>query len=359
MGIFISSVLLFFCAFTHAAELKWTGDIRIRESVEKEHQTETHWSTRLRTRLGVEAQLNEYLRAEFRLASAKSNRSNNQKLGDKDEPGMRRRFIGLDLAYADWKPAPFARVFVGRYPQIQFRPGGSEVILDDDLTMEGGGLSLEHEVFRKVWVFGHVGSSYIRENYDNYYFEDMADNMLNYGQLGVYWDNHGMRLTVGAGFYNFTSVQGKNFSDLVAGGDANGNTEAAPGVVKNPYIAREYFIDAKLPIGKFDFGTYFQYVQNKETTDPNEAAIVGFSIGQKKWDFQAAYTEIESDAVMGLFTNSDFGDGVTDVRGFIGSARWKFARNMSFKVTHFNAHTAMSKTQEEYKLWRFDLNAWF
>ncbi len=342
-----------------APEMKWYGDIRLREQIEKDGDNEARSSTRIRVRFGVGIQMQRDLKAEIRLASARSNRSTNQSLGDSSEPGSRRRFIGLDLAYAEWSPLPFGRLYAGRFPQAHFRPGDSQILLDDDLTLEGGALTVEHE-FLPAWrVFGSLGSAFIRENYDNYYSEDLADNMLNWGQLGVAWMKDARKVRAGAGFFNFTSVQGMNFADLAAGGKANGNTEAAAGVVKNPYLPRQYFIDYRDKLGALDTGLFYELVQNPETTDPNEAFWTGVSVGQKSWDAQLAYTEVESDATLALFTNSDLGNGTTDLKGWVGAGRWKFMKNMNFRFTQMVARTDMSGLNKEYRRSHFDLSASF
>lgn len=359
MGILI---LLFISGITAAQDFpsyKWTGDLRIREQREKDGDNEVRWSTRLRARFGLAVQVNEQLRAEVRLATAKSNRSTNQTLGDSSDPGPKRRFVGLDLGYAEWTPEDFVKLRVGRFPQIHYRPGDSQVVLDDDLTLEGLGLSLNHEVISHTQIWMHLGSAFIRENYDNYYSEDLSDNNLNFGQGGITWDNEMVQLTAGFGFFNFTSVQGMNFSDLAAGGKANGNTESSAGVIKNPYLPRQYFIEGKLKSGSLSSSLFFEYVENRETSDPNRAYWTGLSLGQKKWDAQIGYLEVESDAVLALFTNSDFANGTSDARGWIGAARWKFQKNMSLRLTQFLARTHMSQTDSAYDRTHVDITASF
>lgn len=340
-------------------QFKWSGDLRIREQWEKDGDANSRLSTRFRARFGLGVQIQKELRAEVRLASARANRSTNQAMGDSGDPGPRRRFIGLDLGYAEWKPADFAKIYAGRFPQIQFRPGGTQIILDDDLTLEGVGAALEYEFYPEFRVFTIGGSTYLRENYDTYYSDDLADNNLNFMQSGLSWTHERFKITLGAAFYNFTSVQGKNFADLATGGKANGNTETAAGVVKNPYLPRQYFLEAKFSLGKWDGSAFFEYIKNHETTDPNQAFWTGVSVGQKKWDLQIGYMEVESDAVLGLFTNSDFFNGVTDGRGWSVTAGWKFQRNMALRLTQFIAHTRMDIDAREYQRTHLDVIANF
>lgn len=352
-------LVVLFASSAFGQELKWYGDVRVRAQREKELNREVRHTLRLRARFGVNVQIQEDLRAEIRLATAKSNRSSNQSLGDPDEPASRRRFIGLDVGFVEWKPAEFVALYAGRFPQLHFRPGDSQIVLDDDLALEGVGVKLEHEFYPKLKVFVSAGSTYIRENYDNYYSQDLSDNMLNFGQLGFNWKPSSFELTVGGGFFNFTSVQGKNFADLAVGGKSNGNSEGAPGVLLNPYLPKQFFLEARVELGSLNTGIFGEYIENGETSDPNHAWWTGILLGQKSWDFQAGVTQVDSDSVLANFTHSDFGNGKTDVRGYISSVRWKFAKAVSLKLVQFYGWNQMSIAPTEYDRTHLDLTASF
>lgn len=340
-------------------KLEWSGDLRLRFQNEKKGDDQARLNQRIRIRFGLGANIQKDLRAEIRIATAKGYRSTNQTLGDSSEPGSRRRYVGLDLAYGKWTPVPFAALYVGRFPQIHFAPGGSELILDDDLALEGAGLSSEYEFMPKFFVFGSAGSTFIRENYDNYYSEDLSDNMINFGQAGLKWKQERNQAVLGFGFFNFTSVQGKNYSDLAVGGKSNGNTEAPAGAVAYPFLPKQYFTELKFPLGPFDTKLFYEFVENGEAPRDNKGQWIGAEGGRKSWDISLAYTEIESDAVLALFTSSDFGDGVSDVRGWIGKARWKFSRGMSLRLMQMVAKTDMTGLNKEYRRTHLDLSASF
>jgi hypothetical protein len=333
--------------------------VRVRGQREKEIDREVRNQLRLRARFGVNVKIDDEWHAEVRLASGKSNRSNNQTLGDPSEPGSRRRYIGLDLGYLDYTPISFVHLYGGRFPQIHYRPGDSQIILDDDLSLEGAGAKFEYEFYPALSVYLSGGSTYIRENYDNYYSQDLSDNMLNFAQLGLRWKKEGYELNVGSGFYNFTSVQGKNFADLSVGGKSDGNTEAAAGVIKNPYLPKQFYVDFKFPLVSLKASVFGEYIENNETSDPNQAWWTGFTLGRGAWDVQLGATQVESDAVMAMFTHSDFGNGKTDVRGYIGSVRWKIMRNVSLKLTQFYGWNYIHIAPVEYDRTHVDLTASF
>lgn len=340
-------------------KLKFAGDIRIRNQIEKKGDDQARPSNRIRARFGVAVDIQKDLKAEIRLATATGYRSTNQSLGDSSEPGSRRRFIGLDLAYGKWSPLPFFTLYGGRFPQIHYAVGGSEMLLDDDLSLEGGGFVSEYEFLKEFFVFGLAGSAFIRENYDQYYSQELGDNMLNFSQLGVKWKRERWQWVLGAGFFNFTSVEGSNFVDLAVGGKANGNSEAAAGVVKYPFLPVELFTELKMPLGPLDVKLFAQQITNREAPEKNLGLWTGIEVGQKSWDMAAAYTSVGADSTLALFTASDIGDGVTDVHGWLGRARWKFAKNMSVRLSQWVHRTDMTGLNKEYRRTNLDLSASF
>ena len=331
----------------------------MRTQSEKNGDNHIRWNEKLRLRFGLAVKINPELNAEIRIATARSNRSTNQGLGDSSEPAGTRHFIGLDLAYVNYHPVSFAKLYAGRIPQLHFRPGGSQVILDEDISLEGTALSSEYMLNEQWRVFLNAGSVYIRENYDSYYSVDRTDNMINWAQAGAEWKIARLKLTAGAGFFNFTGLQGKNYSDLVTGGTPNGNTEGPTGSVKYPYLPRQYFLEGLWSEDKTSFSLFSERVINNEVSDGNSAWWLGAGFTRNSWDGQAAYCEVKPDAVPALFTFSDFANGTADARGVVLSARWKFAKGMSFKVTEFLNRIQASTNNKQYNRTHLDLNLTF
>lgn len=338
---------------------RWLGDIRVREQSEKYAENEAQRSPKLRVRLGAAVAVSPSLRTEVRLATAKSHRSTNQSLGESKEPGAYRRFIGLDLAYIQWSPIFFAELYGGRIPQLHIRHGGSQILLDEDITLEGAGLSLTKEFFTSTNIFLNGGTALIKENYDGYYSQEEADNRFEWVQAGVANQFDKLKFTYGTGFFNFTSFKGKNFSDLVSGGDANGNSEDPVGVAKYDYQPQQYFLNLDIIAGENKFGLFSEYVVNTKVDRKNSALWTGVKFGHKIWEAQLAYGETKADAVPGLFTNSDFGGGTAGSQGTVTSLNCKFARNMALKITHFQNKVTTSLGDKSYVRTNVDVSASF
>lgn len=341
-------------------KLKWAGDLRLRTQFEKDGDNETRINERIRLRFGVSADVTPEIRTEFRVATAKANRSTNQVLGDSAEPAMTRRFVGLDLGYLEWKPAEFVKVVGGRFAQLQYRPGDSQMLLDEDISLEGGAVRAEYGIAENWTAFALLGSAYVRENYDDDFSIDLTDIMLNFGQAGLTWKSDRTQVTFGGGFYNFTRIEGALFSDLVPGGKAQGNSEGAvAGTYAAPFLPKQFFVDTRFPLGDVDIGPFAEIVQNSEAAIQNKAYFFGLYLGQKSWDARVAYSEVQADSVVGLFTDSDFAGGNTDSRGWIVSGRWKFAKGMNVKLTQFVNRTRVSSIAKEYNRTHIDVSASF
>lgn len=329
--------------------MKWRGDIRFRGQSEKQQANVARVSEKLRVRLGVDVDLvPEILRAEFRLATTKNHRSTNQGIGDDKDAGAPRRSIGLDLAYAEWRPLGEMKVDGGRIPQLHFRPGASQVILDEDIALEGAGVVVDVPLFAGRWsAFGSFGTSWIRENYDSYYSENQTDNMLNWGQIGLRYKIPALQSRIGGGFFNFVGLEGRPFTEIATGGTASGNTESSttPGEIKNQYLPREIFADVAFSAVKVEWSLFAEKLINRETTDPRTATWAGITGTYRKIEGQFAYGKIESDVVPAIFTNSDFGAGQTNVRGTMMSVKWAFMKNISLKFTQFENRLQISSTQ--------------
>lgn len=337
--------------------LKWTGDIRVRGQIENNDNNDSRRTGRLRLRGGVKVQIEPDLAAEIRMATVRTNRSTNQTLGDGGEPGMPRRFIGLDLAYAEWSPLSFWKLRAGRIPQAHERTGGSQVILDEDISLEGAAMILEVPAGERWKIFANAGSVWIRENYDDYYSEEATDNMINWAQFGARWAGNDVKTSFGGGFFNFVGLQGRLFSEI--GGSAGGNGEDPSGTFAHNYIPKQVFADVTVPWGATDCTFFLEHVFNDETRAPHRAWWTGIAASRKSWDARLAFGEIESDAVPAMFTFSDFANGTTDARGVMLTARWKFAKNLNLAVTQFANRLRYTTDHAQYNRTHLDLNASF
>lgn len=374
-------IFIFAIAFPFAAHSKpvysWFGDLRARAQFENRDLYQPRLSARIRARFGVDVSLDPTVRAVIRLATAKGNRNTNQPLGDPTDPGSARRFFGLDHAYAQWAPwatgeSPITsslasdpasspvQLYIGRIPQTQIKVGGTQIILDDDVALEGAALTIHTRLPLSFDLFFNTGSTWIRENYDTYYSVKTADNMINWAQLALRLQTETQSFQVGFGFYNFTALQGKAFSDLSLGGTSFGNTEKPAGLVKNEFLPREFFAEWKAPLGSMTSRIFAQHVVNTMTTDPNRAWWAGWGLTENKtWEAFIAYAIVESDAVPGLFTSCFFAAGQTNSNGLILSSRWFLSDRLQLTLTQYFNRLEPSGRNLQYAQTHLDLSTSF
>lgn len=350
---------MFSAVAARAQGVSWSGDLRLRAQNEADGSNAQRTSQRYRLRLDVKADIQSDLKAEIRLATSRSNNSMNQTMGDSSDPGMARRFDGLDLAFMEWSPVPALKIDLGRFPQLHERPGGSQILLDDDLALEGLAFATTLPLGDSVKGWANAGSTIVRENYDSYYTEDLTDCMINWAQAGATFETSALTLKTGFGFMNYTSLKGSKFSDVMAGGSARGNSENPVGIYSEDYVPREAFVDVKVPVGSYDVRGFAELITNGETAQPHEASWIGAGVSTKSWSVQVAHAEMNSDAVPAIFTDSDYAGQETDNRGWIFKSQWKFAKGLTASWTQVWAEKGFRTIQRDFQRTNLDLTASF
>lgn len=181
-----------------ASKIKFKGDFRYRhEQIEDELSsslTNDRTRHRIRVRLGLEAKVNDTVKAVVQFATAgddRDPRSTNQTLGE----GNTRKGIGLDLAYVDWAPMQGLNVQLGKIPYAWQRVGS--YFWDGDLTWEGGAAKVARGPF-----FASAFGAWLSESSGG------ADANVFGGQFGFkskVGDDVG--LTAAVGYFDVGAVQ--------------------------------------------------------------------------------------------------------------------------------------------------------
>ena len=123
-----------------ALRWKWKGDFRVRnENIDQELAVERNRS-RVRVRLGFDAEVNPTVKAGFQFATTESGdaRSSNQTLGDVNS----RKALDLDLAYVEWAPNAATKVTLGKMKQPLAMT--TSYFVDKDINPEGAALAFNH-----------------------------------------------------------------------------------------------------------------------------------------------------------------------------------------------------------------------
>ena len=275
---------------------------------------------RVRARASALAQLTESTAVGFGLSTGGiSNDSGNQTLGD----GFSIKPVGLDLAYLDWSLSKHLNLIGGKMANPFFRPGHHHLLYDSDLRPEG--LALGIDTGR---LFGNASVFWAEERAEE------PDSLWMGIQLGYRGQPAaGLTYTAGAGFYEITNTKGRLPLFTPLGGQ--GNQLDADGNYLYGFSQAELFGELEIDVYGHPVTVFLDYVTN--TAAQRHADGIAFGLGyrlfsdRKHWSALYVYQDLEANAVVGAFTDSDFAGGTSDGRGHVfrvgysSTSAWDFA----------------------------------
>jgi len=297
----------------HAAEesASWAdrislyGDLRLRyEDIDEEGSGGAERDReRGRARIGLKADVSPNVKVTMGLATGGDNPVSRNVSADS---GFSTKDIGIELFYVDWRATDYLTVYAGKMKNPLFKAGGVPLVWDSDLNPEGAAASISSGMF-----FANAGLFTVEErNGDD-------DSMLYAVQGGIKLGlGDSSKLTAGLGYFAYTNTAGyEPFYD----GAANGNSVDANGDYLYEYKNTEAFAQFDTRFGDWPFQVYAHYTVNGEVDVEDTAFAYGAKFGSAKKEgsqqFSYTYQDIEADAVVGTFNDSDFGGGGTDSSG--------------------------------------------
>ncbi|MFH0962894.1 MAG: putative porin [Planctomycetota bacterium] len=267
--------------------------------------------------------------------------------------GFSSKSVWIDLAYFDWHPSRVSGLHVigGKMKNPFYAPGSTELIWDGDLRPEG--LAVK---FARKWgafePFGSAGGFWVREN------SGALDSILWGVQAGLKFQPEESKwyARAGLGYFDFTQADGaktfyntsKSFGNTTSGG-------------RYAYDFREFepFIELGTDIGGVPVAVFADWVQNLGAPNgSNTGWLAGATVGKCKdpgsWQFRYNYRNIEKDAVVGVFTDSDFRGGGTDGKGSEVGFDYQLTKNVLAGISYFN-NTLGVEGSKEYERLQIDV----
>lgn len=345
-----AGLTVFTVPVTVVAQDTWTdsisisGDIRPRfEAIDEDGEIGRERG-RFRARLKLSADVNDNVTAIIRLATGGGNPvSTNQSF----DGGFSRKDIGVDQAYVDWTPREDIHVLVGKISNPFVRAGDHALVWDSDLNPEGVALTWESGIF-----FGTVGTLFVEER------STTDDSILLAVQGGATFDlaDNGS-LTAGVSYYDYSNTQGATpFYD----GSARGNSVDLAGNLLYDYNQVEVFAEWSFMAGDYPLSVFADFVQNGEAVGNDTGYAFGVAFGKAAdpgtWQASWAWQDLEADAVVATFTDSDFGGGGTDASGHVFKTKYALADNWALGGTFFlNEVDAAAGNEHDYSRLQLDL----
>lgn len=345
--------------------MQWFGDLRYRMAKKQQAEDDTRNYQQIRARLGVDAEVNDNVRAGLRLATGTSPLSTNQALGDAADPGMPRRYFGIDQAYLNWNYLEGGNLWAGRTPNPFWTPGKSQTIFDSDLSFEG--LAIKYQLQPKssrLSGFLNIGGFIISENYVAP--EDLVDVGILGGDLGFVFKSDSWTWTTHGGNYYFLNIQDKEVNtanqsaaidpysypfDRYSGNTVYPNDPNLPKAQRKYYFANQYILleagtEWKQKLGAFELTGFIEWIHNDKTGD--EAQEYGLGVKWKWLGVGYAFINKSSDSLVGAFTDDDAGGGGTDYRSTRLTADAQVTKNVAFDVAVYGATRGVSTVPRKY-----------
>lgn len=333
------SLVLLLCLVAPASadwtdKLTLSGDFRYRHEFTEEQGKDTASRNRIRARLMLKSEVTPGVGVTFQLATGDDNPiSSNQTLTD----AASSKSIRWDLAYCHierpWVPG--LALDAGKMVNPWYRPGEWEMIWSNNLRPEG--VSAQYSR-----TLAGVDSKLIGAWF---WLEERAQQLDSYmgGLQGVFTydldEESPSRLTFSGAWFTYLNVRG--WPTLYLEDNGFGNSIDTLGQYRTDFELIELSAQADFELRGIPVRPAFDFVTNTATRGPRTGWLAGVEIGRTNgvgsWAARWSYREVESNAVLGVFTDGILGGGGSNVRGHDFSADLMLAYHTMLRVTYFDS----------------------
>jgi len=353
-------------------KIKVSGDLRYRhEHIDREQVKEDGsigWSNgrdrdRIRARLMIEAMLNDEWDLVFRMASGQADIvdgdiyadpiSKNQTLTG----GFTGKNFWLDLAYFDYHPANIKglNVLGGKIKNPFYTVGKNQLVWDSDLTPEG---------IAGKYVMPFSDSAALHFNGGGFWVSEessSADTSL-WGAQAYIKQTIGNPdyILAGASFWDYGNIQGKEDEYGVLLGNTDGDPDPDVSTWASDFDIMELFVEYGTKLGTVPAAVFGSWVENTvATTSEDTGWLVGGKLGKAKdpgsMEFVYDYRDLERDAVVGAYSDSDFTGGVTGGKGHRFGINYQLISNVQYAMTYFHNEVTLQDPDLDYRRLQADL----
>ena len=307
-------------------QTQWSGDLRLRFEDQLREPATDRVRERFRLRFGFITKPWDPLEIGVRLSTGATGDpvAPNQSFGSTFD----KKPILIDRAYAKYTPWEWLTA-VGGKMEIPFHTV-SETVWDADVTPEGAALQLRAPGTGPVKLFGNFGAFQIAELNG-----DAGDPALFGAQGGaeiklpfkISWKPS-------VGYYDFTAIQGTTTANVTNSPAGNTTvTEGAAAKFRDDFNLVALTSTLNLPpVFNQPVSLFGDWTRNEEAQEDGDAWLAGLEVGKVteklgSWKAFYFYKRLESDAVFGAITDSDFGGGGTNDKGHrmgvqVGLNKW-------------------------------------
>ncbi len=330
------------------ASMDWNGDLRLRYDGTAEAGEKDRSRFRYRGRLEFATELSDRIRFSARLATSNGNPvSTNLDFGE----GFSSENIALDRAFINWTALNNLDIAFGKMGRPWFRAGGNALLWDSDFNPEGVNAKWSSRYF-----FANLGTFVVDERSGD------EDSWLHAMQVGLDRRlSEKSRLLISAAYFDYTNTIG---NPPFHRNRAKGNSVDADGNFIYDYEILEVSTEYSTVFANWPVSLYGVWAKNTAVDIQDTAFAVGVTFGPVgatgKTQFSYAWYETEADAVMGIFTDSDFGGGNTDSKGHLIKARYELTESVVLNGTFIISRIEMFRNnRHDYNRIQLDVDFLF
>jgi Putative porin len=315
-----------------ALRWKWKGDFRVRnENIVQDYSIDRNRS-RVRVRLGFEAEVNSTVKAGFQFATTESGdaRSSNQTLGDVNS----RKALDLDLAYVEWAPNAATKVTLGKMKQPLAMT--TSYFVDKDINPEGAALAFNHAptgAFVNAALFDLVERSSA---------SDSTAVALQVGLRGKLNDDTSYVLAAGEmkhhNVKNFAVVQSGSAGGFFGNSTKMVGCVGATACLSNEFEVRNVLAEVSTIVADQPVVLFVDWAENTKAVKFNKALAYGVTLGKaslpNSWEVGVVSQKVEKDALFGQWIDSDYAAGNTDGDGYTLRGAYQVAKNWKLNVAY-------------------------
>ena len=328
------------------------GDLRLRyESIQRDDK-DNKYRNRYRLRLGAKVGFTDTLQLQVGMRSGFANPTSGNQTFYSDEPlsdyfFQSLRFNILALQYKSGN----STYNVGRAPYLMYRPIKSQLVWDNDVSMNG--VNYQYKDDSKIITIG-ANQPTLEEASEAR--DDVNLFIAQYVQK-IKLDN--AKLNLGTGLYYYDGLKGN--TEIF--GSSKGNT-VINGEYVNDYHVVEAFGEVKLKdVFGLPFAVAAGVAYNFGADDKNFGYDVAFKLGNAKkvgdWQVKYSYTDLEADATLGAYSDSDNFGGGTASSGHAIRAKYKAGKNLylagNFFFNTLDATKSKTGVEADYERVQLDM----
>lgn len=321
--------------------LEVAGDVRLRHEYIETAGDNVRNRQRLRARLGAQYTVSDSVSVALQVVTGSSDPvSANQTLGD----AYTSKGIQLNLANVNWVPVEGLSIVAGKQNVPFYKPGKSELIWDGDLAPEG--VSVEYGIAGEKFSLNlELANFWVKENG----VDTVDDVVMNGAQINSKTSlmSGALDILLGVGQFNY-NTKGSN---ALYNSKFFGNSEDSSTQYLYNYNMFQTYLEVAFKIAGTPVSVFYDSVANTDPDQDNTGYLTGIRVGKTKdagsWQVALNVANVEKDAVLGVFSDSDFKGGGTNGKGAELAFGYQVTDTSKVALTVFDNETSLESAASE------------